>query len=282
MATQEQSGRALDLLRRQCHGCAAPGWHQEIAYRTQRSPQSFPSDQEIMRHFCVAIAYSQGARSAQITELIETPVFKSAFVNFDPGMLARRKPEEILKKYWAQLGYFRFKGKIHQIVQCARVLNGIARDHRSFARYLNNFQIPQRIRTAEQLGQFWSQFDLLQQDLQSRQMPFFKSTTSLLQLLLQLDFDAIKPDLIVMRLARRLGIVERETGDQAFRQCVRFVQEYSIKNSRRAAELDWALLAFGGQSGAGQSLTQRFCPASDPCDHPSCSVGLNHLCEVHL
>lgn len=281
MSIQEQSGRALDLLRRQCHACATPGWHQEMGYRTRRSSRPIPSDQKIMRHFCVAIAYSQGARSAQISSLIEKPVFSAAFADFDPVALARRKPEDILKTYWPQLGYFRFKGKICQIVQCAQVLNGIAREHSSFARYLKNFQIPQRIRTAEQLGQFWSQFDLLQQDLQSRQMPFFKSTTSLLQLLLQLDFDAIKPDLIVMRLARRLGIVERETGDRAFRQCVRFLQEYSVKKFCRAAELDWAMLAFGGQSGAGQSLTQWFCPPSDPCTHKACSLGLNGLCHAH-
>ena len=166
-------------------------------------------------------------------------------------------------------------------MQCARVLNGITRDHGSFAHYLNSYQIPQRIRTTEHLDQFWSQFDAFQQDLQCREMPFFRSTTSLLQLLLELDFDTIKPDLIVMRLARRLGIVERETGDRALRVCVRFLQDYSIKNSCRAAELDWALLAFGGQSGARQSLTKKFCPPRDPCSHQACPVGANHLCMAH-
>ena len=282
MAGLDQSGRALDLLRRQCHACAAPGWHQEMSCRTQRKLRPIPTDHKIMRHICIAIAYSQGARSAQISLLIETPVFSSAFAGFDPIALAERNPNDILKKYWMRLGHFRFKSKIRQIVQCARALNGIIRDHGSFARYIKKFQIPQRIRTSKGLDQFWWQFDVLQEDLQRCEMPFFPATTSLLQLLLDLDFDSVKPDLIIMRLARRLGIVKRETGDRSLRQCVRFLQEYSIKNSCRAAELDWVMLAFGGQSGASRSLIQRFCPASDPCDHPTCFLGVNHLCEAHL
>ena len=233
-----------------------------------------------MRRICVAIAYSQGSRSSLIGELIETPVFKEAFAGFDLAALARRDPERILATYWTRLGHFRFRSKIPRIVQCARVLNSIIRDHGSFAAYLEGFQIPRRIRIGQHLDQFWRQFDVLQRDLRRREMPFFRSTTSLLQLLLDLDYDSVKPDLIVMRLARRIGIVDRETGERAFRQCVRFLQEYSITNSCRAAELDLALLAFGGQSGAVQLLTQKFCPPTDPCHHATCVVGANHLCAA--
>ena len=234
-----------------------------------------------MRRMCIAIAYSQGSRSSLISELIETPVFKETFAGFDPAVLARHDPERILATYWTRLGHFRFRSKIPRIVQCARALNGIIRDYGSFAAYLEGFQIPHRIRNATHLDQFRQRFNALQSDLRRREMPFFRSTTSLLQLLLDLDYDSVKPDLIVMRLARRLGIVDRETGDRAFRQCVRFLQGYSMANSCRAAELDLALLAFGGQSGARQLLTQNFCPASDPCHHATCPVGENHLCMAH-
>ena len=77
-------------------------------------------------------------------------------------------------------------------------------------------------------------------------MPFFRHTTSLLQLLLDLDHDAIKPDLIVMRLCRRLGIASKEVGDKHFRHAVRFLQEYTVQRKISARALDWALLAFGG------------------------------------
>jgi len=93
MCARDQSGRALDLLRKQCHTSANSGWHQEMGRRANRTPRPIPSDQKIMRHFCVAIAFSQGARSAQISVLIEAPVLSAAFVGFDPISLARQKPD---------------------------------------------------------------------------------------------------------------------------------------------------------------------------------------------
>jgi len=277
---EASSSAALALILKHCDASATPGWSEEMSRRSRRDFRPLPGDREIMRRICVAIAYSQGARSSMISELIETPVFKEAFAGFNPAALARRDPERILADYWSRLGHFRFRGKIPRIVRCARALNGIIRDCGSFGAYLEGFQIPRRIRNATHLEQFWQRFNALQSDLRRREMPFFRSTTSLLQLLLDLDYDSVKPDLIVMRLARRIGIVDRETGDRAFRQCVRFLHEYSILNSCRAAELDLALLAFGGQSGAAQLLTQRFCPPTDPCHHADCTVGANHLCNA--
>jgi 3-methyladenine DNA glycosylase Tag len=252
---------ALDLILKHCDASATLGWHEEMDRRSRRSCRPLPDDREVMRLICVAIAYSQGARSSLIAELIKAPTFRRAFAGFNPVVLARRDPDRIIANYWSRLGHFRFRGKIHRIVMCACVLNGIIRDFGSFADYLKGFQIPRRIRTRKHLEEFWRRFDELQANLLRRKMPFFRSTTSLLQLLLDLDYDSVKPDLIVMRLTRRIGIVDRENGDSALRECVRFVQEYSIGRSCRAAVLDLALLAFGGQSGASQLLSKKFCPS---------------------
>ncbi len=279
--TKPGCSSALSLILRCCDNSSTPTGHAEFARRQRRSFSTLPNDHAIMRSICVAIAYSQGARSAQIKSLTATTVFKQVFAGFDPVRLARRNPKHIVDRYWNRLGHFRFRAKISQIVECAKVLNEIIRDFGSFASYLESVGIPRRIRSHTDLDQFWRQFDELQHDLKRRRMPFFRSTTSLLQLLLDLDYDSVKPDLIVMRLARRIGIVKRETGDRAFRECVRFLQAYSIGKSCRAAELDLALLAFGGQSRAGQLLTEKFCPASDPCHHPACPVAANGLCIGH-
>jgi len=277
----ESASAAIAVIQKHCNDSATPGWHDEIARRSRRSFRPLPDDREIMRRICVAIAYSQGSRSSLIGKLIETPLFKDAFAGFDPTVLARRDPDVMLARYWSRLGHFRFRSKIARIIQCAQALNDIIDDYGSFADYLEGFEIPRRIRNVRHLEQFWQRFNAFQSDLRRREMPFFRSTTSLLQLLLDLDFDSVKPDLIVMRLARRIGIVDRETGDRAFRQCVRFLQEYSIANACRAAELDLALLTFGGQSGARQLLTQNFCPASDPCYHAACRIGAKRLCKAH-
>lgn len=280
MTTEGKSSWALGLIRKHCDACATQGWRKEISRRRRRSLRPLPHDREAMRHLCVAIAYSQSARAAQIVGLVEIPVFQSAFADFNPVALAQRTPTAILREYWSRLGHLRFKGKILRILECPRVMNGIIRDCGSFAAYLKSFGIPERIRSQADLDRFWQRFDELQRDFQRRRMPFFSRTTSLLQLLLDLDFDSVKPDLIVMRLVRRIGIVNRETRDPASRECVRVLQSYSIGQSCRAPELDLALLAFGGQSGASQLLTRKFCPASDPCHHAACPVGANRLCSA--
>jgi len=280
-AAIEEASTALNLIRRECAAHAAPSWHNEVANRRMENPAPIPDDREVMRRFCVAIAYSQGARSAQIGALIQTPIFEEVFAGFDSHALARRQPKRLVASYWGQLGHLRFRGKISRIIKCAKVLNAIIREHGSFAGYLKRFEIPRRICSTVELDAFWRRFDELQGDFRRRKMPFFRSTTSLLQLLLDLDFDSVKPDLIVMRLARRIGIVVRETGDSTFRRCVRLLQAYSIRESCRASEIDIALLAFGGQTGASRLLTQRFCPPSDPCHHRTCPLGTNGLCMAH-
>ena len=66
---------------------------------------------------------------------------------------------------------------------------------------------------------------------------------------------------------QKLGIVEKELGDKHFRRCVRFLQEYAVSRKTSALSVDFALLAFGGQTWAGSclknllplKLSRRFC-----------------------
>jgi len=220
----------------------------------------------MLRHFCIAIAFSQNAQSRQVAKLIRTPVFREAFANFDTIAVADANAHRILARYWPVLRPIRFRGKIRSILGCARGLVKISAEHGSFARYLRSFAIPRRLYTAADLDAFWRKFDILQADLRIRGMPFFRSTTSLLQLLLDLDYDAVKPDLIVMRLAHRIGLVPSEKGDLMFRQAARLIQQYAVDRALRPSQVDLALLAFGGQTNARLLLRQVFCPATASCD----------------
>lgn len=231
-----------------------------------------------MREMCVAIAFSQGARSVLVGELINSDTFCSAFAEFDPARLRHFSATQIVRDHWRELSVVRFRTKVSRIVHCARVLHAIEMEHGTFDNFLRTFAIPQRIRTRADIDVFWSRFDALQTNLKRRRMPFFQSTTSLLQLLLQLDYDCIKPDLIVMRLARRIGLVSRETGDRALRRVTRAIQEYAVFKGIRANAMDWYLLAFGGQTGAKRELNQHFCPSHGQCNNVLCTVGRDHLC----
>ena len=271
---------ALDEIRLTCEQFSTKQWAAELAPRLKQPSRRLPDDRGMMHIFAVAIAYSQNARSKQVSVLIETDEFRRAFADFDPAKLARMKPASILERHWAHLSSMRFRGKVERIIRCAQVLCGIQKECGSFARYLSSFKIPQRLRSGDDLDEFWERFDLLRADLRQREMPFFRSTTSLLQLLLDLDFDSVKPDLIVMRLARRIGLVERELGEPHFRAATKAIQRYAIERGLRARSLDLAMLAFGGQTGTRDLLSRRFCPPFDPCGNASCPLAGKLLCKA--
>jgi 3-methyladenine DNA glycosylase Tag len=274
------SDRALDEILLTCAQFSTEQWVTELTPRMKQPSRRLPDDRGMMRIFAVAIAYSQNARSKQVSVLTEADEFRHAFADFDPAKLAQTKPSVILDRHWASLSSIRFRGKVERIVRCAQEMCGIQKKFGSFAIYLRSFKIPQRLQSGDDLDAFWERFDLLRADLQQREMPFFRSTTSLLQLLLDLDFDSVKPDLIVMRLARRIGLVERELGEPHFRAATKAIQRYAIERGLRARSLDLAMLAFGGQTGTRDLLSRRFCPPTDPCNDASCPLARKGLCKA--
>ena len=106
--------------------------------------------------------------------------------------------------------------------------------------------------------QFWTCFNQLLKILKSNKVPFFQSTTSLLHLLLDLGYDCVKPDLVVMKVAKKLNIVDSVAGDINFRKTVRFIQEYSIDRKIRPSVVDFYFLIDEGQMGAKKFVNQEF------------------------
>ena len=210
-----------------------------------------PSGDNVMERFAVAIAYSQGAPSDMVGKLLKTDHLRSALHDYSVAKLADESFTRLLRRCWIKpITCIRFRGKFRSMIQCARVLRDIEKEHSNFAKYLRSFRVPRRIDSSADIDAFWQAFNALQRDLKARQVPFFANTTSLLQLLLDLDHDALKPDLIVMRVAKQWGIVSRETGNPAFRQAVRAFQEYGVARRRRPLAVDWVVLTHGKQKGA--------------------------------
>jgi len=250
----------LDRIISHCKTSGKEEWQKEYSRRVNPVKSQIPTDEVIMQRFCIAIAYSQGSRSKLINALIKTKVFNEAFMEFDFKKLAKADPETILEKHWGNLRIMRFRSKIEKIVQCAQFLVKVSQKYGSFAKFLGTFKIPRKIDSDKKIELFWKGFDSLQKELNHQSVPFFRHTTSLLQLLLDLDFDSVKPDLIIMRLCKKLGIVEKELGDKHFRRCVRFLQEYAVSRKTSALSVDFALLAFGGQTWAGSLLKKPVTP----------------------
>ena len=201
-----------------------------------------------MQKLADAIAYSQSAPSDAVSRLLATDRFKLACQGYSVEKLAAATAEKLLAQHWKPpITCIRFRRKFRAIIDCARVLHGIEWEHGDFSGYLGTFGVPPFLRSHDDIEVFWVGFDRLQKDLQDKRMPYFGKTTSLLQLLLDLGYDSIKPDVIVMRIAHRWRIVSREKGDPAFRQAVRKMQEYAVIRERRALAVDWVVLTVGEQ-----------------------------------
>ena len=81
-------------------------------------------------------------------------------------------------------------------------------------------------------------------------MPFFRNTTSLLHFLLHVGYDCIKPDLILMRVAREIGIVDSVSGERNRVATIRLIQRYCVNRRIRPSVVDLYLLVYGGQDWA--------------------------------
>jgi 3-methyladenine DNA glycosylase Tag len=230
---------------------ASKAWLAELERCEAEKVVPIPAGDRLMEKFCVAIAHSQSAPSDVVLRMIKAGHLKAAMHDYSVGKIAEENPAQLLRRCWKKpLTCIRFKGKILSMVQCARVLRDIESEHGSFGKYLRTFHVPRRIHSTADIEVFWQAFDALQQDLKRRKIPFFANTTSLLHLLIDLDHDALKPDLIVMRVAKKWEIVPRETGMPALRQAVRAFQEYGVIRKRRPLAVDWVVLTFGKQKGA--------------------------------
>lgn len=229
----------------------SPAWLGDLDRCMAEKPVRIPSGDRLLEKFAVAIAHSQSAPSDVVARMIRAGHLREALHDYSVDKVATENPARLLRRVWKPpLTCIRFRGKIAAIVQCARVLREIEAEHGTFAKYLRSFRIPKRVVSKPDIDAFWVQFDTLQSDLKRRSIPFFANTTSLLQLLIDLDHDALKPDLIIMRVAHEWGIVPRETGNPALRQAVRAFQEYGVNRGRRPLAVDWAVLTHGKQKGA--------------------------------
>ena len=94
--------------------------------------------------------------------------------------------------------------------------------------------------------------------LKANKIPFFSSTTSLLHFLLDAGYDCIKPDLVVMKVSKKLGIVDSDKGNKNLIKTVKTIQQYSIKTKIKPPIVDFYFLIDEGQLGAKKYVNPQF------------------------
>lgn len=226
----------------------------EVLLRNERKVSDNLSNNQIIEIFTNLIAYSQNANSQLVEQIIKSEIFKEIFADFDIDQIVKMNPCDLADKYWLNISGIRQQAKLFHIVSLARKIKTIG----SFSNLLTETQIPKEIKTKEDIDKFWLGFHDLRKVMEKHKVPFFRSTTSLLHFLLETGYDCIKPDLVVMKVAKKIGIVENESGDENLIKTVRLVQEYSIERKIRPSIVDLYFLIDEGQLGAKKFVRNEF------------------------
>lgn len=243
-----------NLIERVDHFKIEPLFSEEKTKRQVKSVSPLLDDNEILRTLSHLIAYSQNSNSETVERLLKSGKYDKAFENFDIEKVVKLNPCDIADNHWESIKGIRQQAKLFHIVSLARKIKQIG----SFATILNETNIPKTIKSENDIKDFWTGFDKLLATLKDKKIPFFQSTTSLLHFLLDIGYDCVKPDLVVMKVAKKLEIVDNEIGDKNFRQTVRIIQEYSVDRQIRPSIIDFYFLIDEGQMGARKFVKKDF------------------------
>ncbi len=231
-----------------------PIFSNELEFRKNRKVSDNLSENEIIEIFTTLIAYSQNANSKLVEQIIKSGIFNKIFADFDINEIVKMNPCDLADEYWAKIDGIRQQAKLFHIVSLARKIKKIG----SFNKLLTKTEIPKIIKTENDIDDFWIGFKKLKKIMEVNKVPFFRSTTSLLHFLLETGYDCVKPDLVIMKVAKKIGIVEKESGDKNLIQTVRTIQEYSIDRKIRPSVIDLYFLIDEGQLGAKKFVKDEF------------------------
>jgi hypothetical protein len=73
-----------------------------------------------------------------------------------------------------------------------------------------------------------------------------------------LGYDCVKPDLVVMKVSKKIGIVDEEKAEKNLIKTVRVIQEYSIERKIKPAVIDLYFLIDEGQLDAKKYVESTF------------------------
>ena len=91
---------------------------------------------------------------------------------------------------------------------------------------------------------------MLKEKLLEIEVPFISSTTTLLHLLLELGYNCVKPDRVIMKVSKEIGIVNSEKGEKNLKLATKSLQYYSIITGISSQIIDLYFLVYGKQTGA--------------------------------
>lgn len=231
-----------------------PFFSDEKFKRQDRVPDDYINEKDILELFANLIAFSQNSNSELVDKLIKSGNLNTVFKGFDISEVVKMNPCDVVEQKWELIKAIRQQGKIFHIIMLARKIKNIG----NLPDIFNNNKIPKKIESLSDIDDFWHGFNELQNILKINKIPFFQSTTSLLHFLLESGYDCVKPDLVVMRVGKKLGIINETESDESLRKMVKSIQLYSLERNHRPSVIDLYLLIDEGQKWAKNFVKKEF------------------------
>jgi hypothetical protein len=235
---------------------------EEVLRRLATSGIFPPNDDALLEHMSNLIVYSQNAKSALVTAVINSGALKKALCNFRLEEVVKLNPCDVIDNHWHEIKGIRQQTKIFQIIMLARKIYG----DKSISSLLTVTKIPKVLSTKDDVNTFWQEFDTLKGHFNTLKLPFFRETTSLLHLLVSLGYDCVKPDSAVMKAAKSMNIISSESDEKnlsnakKIQKVVATIQQYSILNGRKLppSVLDLYFIVCGGQTDAKKYVSSEY------------------------
>lgn len=236
-----------------------PVFTRTLSERRSRVVSPFLRDSDVLRNLAYVIAYAR-ADASRVRKMLETQRYDAIWLDFDVGKVALLNPCDVIETHWdSTLSPIMNGAKAYFIVTAARVIQGMG----GIVELFNDCEIPPHITRLEDIEAFWAGFEKLHKQMKEHRVPYLSSVTSLLHFLLEAGYDCVKPDVVVMRVAKALRMLEKET-DSTRKQVVRRLQKYALHVGVRPSEVDMYFLIQGGQSDSKDWVSGRFTPEYDP------------------
>ncbi|MFL9906803.1 hypothetical protein [Paraburkholderia sp. RL17-337-BIB-A] len=243
-----------------------PNFTNELIRRRNRVVTPLVSNSDFLRNLAHIIAYAH-ADSSRVTNMIDSNGYDEVWFDYDVDAVAALNPCDVVEEHWeTTLSPIMNGSKAYFVVMAARAIQRVGAISTLF-----NDSIPTRIQTGADIPAFWKGFAGLKNQMKEHGVPYLSSVTSLSHMLLHLGYDCVKPDVIVMRVAMKLGIVtEKEAKtDKGLKKVARLLQEYALEYEIRPSEIDMYFLIQEGQSEAMTWVRPNFAPVYDLASLPA-------------
>lgn len=236
-------------------------FQRELASRRDRTVVPLVTDSEVLRNVAHIVAFAH-AGSERVKSMIDGGRWHSVWLNYDVQAVAALNPCDVIDQHWNTISSIMNGAKAYFIVMAARAISRLALQNGcgGFDSLLNECRIPPRLEKEGDIAAFWKAFKNLRKQMKKHSIPYLGSITSLSHLLLHLGYDCVKPDVIVMQVAKKLGMIEDTKKDSSLEKVARLLQEYAVDRKIRPSEIDMYFLIQGQQSEARAWVRPDFKP----------------------